>query len=103
MTEMIEAEPALAERLLEVRPVAIVGGTGDFLGNGTTSLAVQNLSTQQISILGITGHYITSSTPLTIRVVQSAVIGTQWGVVIENTDPAVDAPYTAQLLCVAAN
>lgn len=43
----------------------LVGGTGDFMGDGTTSLAVQNLATQQISILGIGGKYFTSSIPLT--------------------------------------
>src|SRR4051794_7240202 len=45
----------------------------------------------------------TSSTPLTIRVVQSAVVGTSWGVIIQNTDPTVDAPYTAQAVCVSPN
>ena len=46
----------------------------------------------------------TSSTnPLTITVIQSALMGAQWGVIIQNTDPTVDQPYTAQLVCVTAS
>jgi len=45
----------------------------------------------------------TGATPMTIRVVQTAMISASLGVVIENTDPAVDAPYTAQAVCVSAN
>jgi hypothetical protein len=40
---------------------------------------------------------------LAIRVVQSALIGTSWGVVIENTDAAADVAYTAQVVCVTAS
>jgi hypothetical protein len=40
------------------------------------------------------------SSPLAIRVVQSAIVGTTWGVVIENTDPSADVAYTLQVICV---
>jgi len=40
---------------------------------------------------------------LAIRVVQSAIIGTSWGVVIENTDAVADVVYTAQVVCVTAS
>jgi hypothetical protein len=47
--------------------------------------------------------YGTGSSPLAIKMIQSAVIGTSWGVVIENTDAAVDWGYTIQAVCVTVN
>jgi hypothetical protein len=47
--------------------------------------------------------YGTGSSPLSIKVIQSAVIGTSWGVVIENTDPTADWGYTMQAVCVTVN
>ena len=43
------------------------------------------------------------SSPLAIRVMQSAIVGTTWGVVIENTDPTADVAYTLQVICVIAS
>ena len=44
--------------------------------------------------------YGTGPSPLAIQVVQSAIIGSTWGVVIQNTDPSVDQGYTLQAVCV---
>jgi hypothetical protein len=47
--------------------------------------------------------YGSGSSPLAIRMVQSAVIGTSWGVVIQNTDPSADVAYAVQAICVTIN
>jgi len=47
--------------------------------------------------------YGTGSSPLAIKMIQSAVIGASWGVVIENTDASADWGYTMQAVCATVN
>ena len=98
-------------------PTGAVGATGATGQNGISGYQImtKNGTAPHASFITVfvacpTGKlpiggsaYGTGSTPMTIRVVQTAMIGASLGVVIENTDPAVDAPYSAQAVCAAAN
>jgi hypothetical protein len=43
------------------------------------------------------------SSQLAIRIAQSAIIGTSFGIVFENTDTGADVPYTVQVTCALAS
>jgi hypothetical protein len=45
----------------------------------------------------------TGTSPMAIRVVQSAASGASWGIIVENTDATVDRPYTVQAICVTVS